>query len=195
MFKFVQRGYWHMIRNICISLCSFLDHLSHSRCQIWHLKSDFRCEPGDRTHNHIFFQLFCKSTTNNQKPESELHLTQYTSRSHHLNLGRTFFIIMIKSQHPTPGLLRHGGMFYIGHNAINYFFDGSLFVMIINAGVPPPSLMRTPLQSQDTDVWTKAEAFFYCANCLHLQAYLSRCTFHGTHFHFLSSSLWVLRNK
>lgn len=31
-------------------------------------------------------------------------------------------------------------MFYIGHNAINYFFDGSLFVMLINAGVPPPRL-------------------------------------------------------
>ncbi len=60
----------------------------------------------------------------------------------HLNLGRSFFMIMIKTQHPTPGLLRHDGMFYIGHNAINYFFDGSLFVMIIHAGVPPPSLMH-----------------------------------------------------
>lgn len=163
-----------------------------SKCSDWTCTilqiPDFRCEPGDRRQNYI--------SSSQSKPESELVLTLYTRRSCHLYLRRTFFMIMIKTHH--PGLLRHGGMFYIGHNAINYFFDGSLFVMIINAGVPPPSLMHTPLQSQDTDVWTKVvvnKKLFYCANCLHLQAYLSRCTFHGTHFYFLSSSLWVLRNK
>lgn len=55
---------------------------------------------------------------------------------------RCFFLIEITTRHPTAGLLRHDGMFYIGHNAINYFFDGSLFVMLINAGVPPPSLLH-----------------------------------------------------
>lgn len=59
----------------------------------------------------------------------------------HPDPGRRFYF-MIKPNTPTVCRLRHDGMFYIGHNAINYFFDGSLFVMIIHAGVPPPSLMH-----------------------------------------------------
>lgn len=57
------------------------------------------------------------------------------------NLWRIFFMIMIKTlRRPRPpAFLRHDGMFSIGHSAINYFFDGKLFVMIIKAGVPPPS--------------------------------------------------------
>lgn len=83
---------------------------------------------------HLFHHAICtaplKETWSTPDPTADLS-------------SKPFLMIMIKTQPPTPSLLRHDGMFYIGHSAINYFFDGSLFVMIINAGVPPPNLMLT----------------------------------------------------
>lgn len=150
---------------------------------------------------HLFHHAICtaplKETWSTPDPTADLS-------------SKPFLMIMIKTQPPPPSLLRHDGMFYIGHSAINYFFDGSLFVMIINAGVPPPNLMLTGwkrLYNHHTLMFEPRQvlmwSFFlkiYCANCLHLQAHLSRCTFHRVHFNLfcffpLHSSLWVLRNK
>jgi len=74
--------------------------------------------------------------------------------------GPFLFTIATKTPRPSPGRLRHKGMFYIGHNAINCFFDGSLFFYHNKRRWSSSQLdafwMRTPSQSQDTDVWTEA---------------------------------------
>lgn len=115
-------------------------------------------------------------------PNQGLSWPRASAQLRHLSPERRFYMIVIQTRHPTPGLLKHDGMFYIGHNAINYFFDGSLFVMLINAGVPPPSLLHGGWNAF-TISRRRTEAVVgvtvpYCVDGLHTQALLSRCTFH-----------------